>query len=112
MAKRRNRIVHEADLSKKTDSVPKPWTHVDDWQLIMRLLAVPAFFSLLCTSLDPKDEAARQRYGKLRKAMDRHVDFDWEFAAFSKSPPSELPELLNGLLKLMDSPKERRRVSR
>ena len=103
MAKRRKRIVHEADLSKKTDSLPEPWTHVDDWQLIMWLLSVPAFYSLLCTSLDPKDAAARQKYEKIKKAMDRHVEFGWEFVAFSKAPPSELPGLLNSLLKLMDS---------
>jgi hypothetical protein len=41
MAKRRKRIVHEADLAHDK---PQEWSIVDDRQLIMWLLAVPAFY--------------------------------------------------------------------
>ncbi len=44
MAKRRKRIVHEADLLNRTDTVSKTWNLTDDWQLIMWLLAVMAFY--------------------------------------------------------------------
>jgi len=45
MAKRRKRIVHDADLSKKTDSAPGIWMIADDWQLIMWICAVRHFFT-------------------------------------------------------------------
>jgi hypothetical protein len=103
MAKRRKRIVHEADLSKKTDAAPAAWTHVDNWQLIMWLLAVPAFYWLLCLSLNPNDQVAKQRHGRLMKAIDRHAGFGRELVAFSKKMPLEPTEMLDGLQKLMES---------
>jgi hypothetical protein len=102
MAQRRTRIVHNADLSTASNA-PEAWTHVDDFQLIMWLLAVPAFYSLLCVSLDDKDQLARQMYEKLSEAMNRCANFGWQLVAFSNAQPLESMEIVNGLQKLMKS---------
>jgi hypothetical protein len=102
MAKRRKRIVHEADLAKKTDSATEAWTIADDWQLVMWLLAVPAFHSLLCMSIDHEDQVARQKYLKLREAMDGFVAFGKQIIALSETPP-DLQQRLNALQKLSDT---------
>jgi hypothetical protein len=98
MAKRRNRIVHEADLSKKTDIASEAWTIADDWQLIMWLVAVPAFHSRLCMSIDNEDQVARATYSKLREAMDGVVGFGWQLVAFPKTPPDTQTKALQNIL--------------
>src|ERR1017187_10908653 len=70
MAKRRRRIVHEADLLQGD---PHEWTIADDWQLIMWLLAVPAFYYQLRISLCAADTVEQAMYEKLRAAMTSHV---------------------------------------
>jgi hypothetical protein len=107
MAKRRNRIVHEADFSQKTAIASEAWTIADDWQLIMWLLAVPAFHSLLCTSIDPENQVAREKYWKLRKAMDGFVNFGKQLVTFSQTTQEinlqlELSRLLATLKKVSD----------
>lgn len=52
MAKRRHRIVHNADLKNRTDTVSEIWGVVDEWQLIMWLLAVMAFYYQLRTAVN------------------------------------------------------------
>ncbi len=94
MAKRRNRIVHEADLLEKTDAACGPWTAVDDWQLIMWTLAVPAFHSRLRMSIDHDDQVARETYSKLREAMNGVTGFGRQLAAFPKVPPDMLIKAL------------------
>jgi hypothetical protein len=85
MAKRRARIVHYADLPKQTDTAMAAWTIVDEWQLIMWMLAVMAFHSLL-TSIDHDDKAACATYLKLREAMNGFVTFGKQLAAFADTP--------------------------
>jgi hypothetical protein len=102
MAKRRNRIVHEADLVKKMDSAVKAWTIADDWQLIMWNLAVLAFYFRLGISIDHEDQVARQKYRKLREAMDGFVAFGKQLKALSETPP-DLWERMNALQKLSDT---------
>jgi hypothetical protein len=62
MAKRRHRIVHEADLSKRTDTVSEAWGAADDWQLAMWLMAVPAFYYQLRISTGLADVVERTAY--------------------------------------------------
>lgn len=89
MAKRRLRIVHDADLSKRTDAVPEGWGVVDDWQLPMWLMAVPAFYYQMRVSVGVASIVERAAISKIRKAMSIHVDFGKQLVAF----PKILPEL-------------------
>jgi hypothetical protein len=84
MAKRRHRIVHEADL---LHDKPHEWSIADDWQLIMWLLAVPAFYYQLRISLYAANTAERAMYEKLRAAMATHVAFGKQLLAFPAVPP-------------------------
>jgi len=81
MAKRRKRIVYEADLS---DDTSPQWGIADDWQLIMWLLAVPAFYYRLRLSSNPAASADQSRYDGLRSAMRDHVAFGNQLVAFPK----------------------------
>ena len=94
MAKRRNRIVHEADLSRRTDTASEPWGIADDWQLIMWLMAVVAFYYQLRMSVDSASAVERAMYKRHRKAMLRHVDFGNKLLAFPKVPPELRREAL------------------
>jgi hypothetical protein len=87
LAKRRKRIVHDADLPNRTATASEAWTITDHWQLIMWLLAVPAFHLMLCMSMDHKDQAAREKYRKLREAMGTWVDFGKQLVVFPKTTP-------------------------
>lgn len=87
MAKRRNRIVHNADLSNRTDTVSSSWGIVDDWQLIMWLMAVPAFYYQLRVSLSATSVVESTSYERLRKSMLSHVDFGNQLVALPKVPP-------------------------
>ena len=67
--------MHEADLSGPNARASHPWTIVDTFELMMWLLAVPAFYSLLRASLDPRDELQRWNYRRLLRAIDGIVQF-------------------------------------
>ena len=95
MAKRRHRIVHEADLPKKTDTVSQAWNIADEWQLIMWSVAVPAFYCLLQSALNPEDVVSRETHYKLKQAMDGIVKLGNELVAIST--PSNLPHDLTAL---------------
>jgi hypothetical protein len=84
MAKRRHRIVHEADL---LHDEPQEWSIVDDWQLTMWLLAVPAFYYQLRISLGTANAVERAMYEKLRTAMASHVAFGKQLVAFPEVSP-------------------------
>jgi hypothetical protein len=86
MAKRRHRIVHEADLLRDE---PREWSIADDWQLIMWLLAVPAFYYKLRISLRAANTVEQAMYEKLCTAMKSHVTFGKQLLAF----PAVAPEL-------------------
>jgi hypothetical protein len=102
MAKRRTRIVHYADLSKQSDTAAEAWTIVDEWQLIMWMLAVMAFHSLL-TSIDHDDEVAHANYLKLREAMDGFVTFGKRLVAFADTPREFWIESLQKISQTLDS---------
>jgi len=103
MMKRRHRIVHEADLSTQTDTVSEAWNIADDWQLIMWLMAVPAFYYQLRMSLDAASPIERVKYEGLRKAMLRHVDFGKQLVAFPDVPPDQRLETLRNIMNFLKS---------
>ena len=84
MAKRRKRIVREADLSNGAFQL---WDVGDDWQLIMWLMAVPAFYCQLRTSLQTANVVERTMYERLRTSMLSHVKFGNQLLAFPNVPP-------------------------
>jgi len=86
MAKRRHRIVHEADLPKKGAPVLADWNVSDEWQLIMWMTAVPTFYWQLHSSLDPGNEGARETYIKLRQGMDGIIRLGEELLALLRTP--------------------------
>jgi hypothetical protein len=94
MAKRKNQIVHDADLSNRTDTVVKAWGPADDWQLIMWLLAVPAFYYQLRVSLGVANIVERTSLENIREAMQSHVDVGKQLLAFPKVEPNVRIEAL------------------
>lgn len=94
MAKRRNRIVHQADLSAHTAVASEVWGVADDWQLIMWLMAVPAFYYQLRMSTSTENVVERAQYERLRAAMLTHVDFGNQLLAYPTVPPELRNEAL------------------
>ena len=94
MAKRRKRIVHEADFSGRTDVVSEAWGVADDWQLIMWFMTVEAFYYQLRISVNAASVIERTRFERLGKAMRSHVDFGNQLLAFPKVPPELQREAL------------------
>jgi hypothetical protein len=84
MAKRRKRIVHEADL---LHGEPDEWGFADDWQLFLWLMAVTAFYYQLRISLRAANTVERAMYGKLCTAMARYVAFGKQVIALPEVPP-------------------------
>jgi hypothetical protein len=84
MAKRRKRIVHEADLLRGD---AHEWSMVDDWQLIMWLLAVPAFYYQLRISVGVANPVERAMYKNLRTAMEGHVAYGKQLVTVPAVPP-------------------------
>lgn len=87
MAKRRKRIVHEADLTNRTDVVSEKWGLVDDWQLIMWLMAVAAFYYQLRMAAKVASVVEMTMYERLGKAMQDHVEFGKQLLSFPNVPP-------------------------
>jgi hypothetical protein len=103
MAKRRKRIVHEADLSKRADTASEAWGVDDDWQLMMWLMAVPAFYYRLRMSVNAANVVERTGYERLRKAMLSHVDFGKQFVALAEVPPEMQRETLEKIMVTLKS---------
>lgn len=83
MAKRRNRIVHHADL---IEGDIQKWGIADDWKLIMWNLAVIAFYYQFWVALDGANALAIARCRAVRGAMESHVRFGNQLLAFPKRP--------------------------
>lgn len=101
MAKRRKRIVHEADFLDRNDTMPKKWDIVDDWQLIMWLMAVPAFYYQLRITTKEASEIEIAKHERINKAMQSHVDFGKQLLSFSSVPHelrlNAIQEMINTL---------------
>jgi hypothetical protein len=84
MARRRKEIVHNADLGRGDE--PHEWSIADDWQLIMWLMAVPAFYYQLRISLGLANVVEQAMYERFRAAMTKHVEFGNQLLAFPSVP--------------------------
>ena len=93
MMKRRHRIVHEADLRNPTDRVAIAWTISDDFDLLLWLLAVAAFYTQLRVALDPMDQYARLVVVKRMKCVEIANSVRPAFVALQGD--STRPTLLN-----------------
>jgi hypothetical protein len=100
MAERRQRIVHEADLPRETDTV-QVWSIADEWRLIMWTLAVPAFHSLLLSVLNPEDVVSRETHKRLTQAMAGFLVFGKELATMGE-PTQDLTVLRQKLQRALD----------
>jgi hypothetical protein len=78
-----------------TDTVSAAWGLVDDWQLIMWLLAVPAFFYQLLIAIDGASPVEHAKYRGLTEGMDLHVDFGKQLLALTRVPPAVRKEALD-----------------
>jgi hypothetical protein len=73
MAKRRNRIVHEADLASHSSTVVEPWSVADVWQMLHWNLAVLAFYYQMLIVLTEPRQVFVDKYNNARKAMDENI---------------------------------------
>ena len=84
MAKRRNRIVHEADWASSSSTIAELWGVEDLWQLIQWNLAVIAFYYQMLIVLTEPSQIFIERYNNARKAMDENVKFANQLISFPK----------------------------
>jgi hypothetical protein len=99
MAKKRNRIVHEADLASSSSSstIAEAWGVADLWQLIQWNLAVIAFYYQMLIVLTEPRQVFIERYNDARKAMDENVKFGNQLVSFPKGPLELQLKALEGM---------------
>jgi hypothetical protein len=87
MAKRRNRIVHDADLASKSSTIVEPWSVADLWQILHWNFAVLAFYyQMLIVLTEPtRARVFLEKYNNARKAMDESIKFAHRLMSFPKS---------------------------
>lgn len=106
MMRRRHWIVHEGDLPNPQESKSEPWTVADNWQLVMWLLSVEAFYCLLRALLDQGNPAWRARHDRLVEAIEKVVTFGdrlLDIANAGDSDASTKIELLQKMAQSVDS---------
>ena len=94
MAKRRNRITHQADLAEPTDTVSAVWNISDEWQLMLWLMIVPAFYYKMRIALGMASDDERRRYDWIGSAMQAHHEFGNQLLNFPKLVPEDRIEAL------------------
>jgi hypothetical protein len=82
MAKRRNRIVHGADLVSQSSTEVEPWGVADLWQVLHWNLAVLAFYYQMLIVLTGPHEVFLERYDDARTAMDESIKFAHQLMSF------------------------------
>jgi hypothetical protein len=103
MAKRRKRIVHDADLPDSDEAVLEAWNVVDYWQLLMWNLAVVAFYYQMLISTNEANEAELAKYRDVREAMTSHISFGNQLVAFSTMSEEGRAEALKRIVDTLDS---------
>ena len=98
MAKRRTRIVHDADLRNREATTADSWGPADEWQLIMWLLAVLAFYYQLRVSIKAANVVEQASCQRVAKAMSNHREFGKRLSAvmatfLTRSPESQVEAL-------------------
>jgi hypothetical protein len=89
LAKRRKRIVHNADLPTPAATISEPWQLADDWQLVMWLMAVSAFYYQLCVSVDAATIVEKRAHQNHMQAMHEWHNVAKAFIGFSKVPSDQ-----------------------
>ena len=97
MAKRRNRIVHYADLPEGNIELIKPWDFVDEWQMIQWNITVVTFFYRLLKATGPINVVEQRMLENNENALVQNVELARAFLEFPKLPPEQLRD---GLIKL------------
>ena len=97
LSRRRHRIAH------KDGSAANEWGIADDWQIIMWLMAVGAFYCRLRMSLNIATIADEEQYASDLKAMRMHVDVGKQMLAFPKVNPEARIEALQAMKSALDS---------
>ena len=103
MAKRRNRIVHEADLASHSSTVVEPWSVADTWQILQWNLAVLAFYYQMLIVLTEPHQVFVDKYDSTRKAMAEHIKFAHHLMNFPKGPLEVQKKMLNDMGESLDS---------
>ena len=81
MARRRNRIVHRADL-RDDSTIADDWNVADEWQLMLWLMAVPAFYHKLRIERGVASAKEAEKYNRTLLAMEHHRTFAKQMLAF------------------------------
>jgi hypothetical protein len=112
MAKRRNRIVHYADLASRSSTVVEPWSIADTWQILQWNLAVVAFYYRMLIVLTEPHPVFVERYDNARKSMDENIKFAKQLINFPKGSLelqqkalAEISERLDSITSLIAMPK-------
>jgi hypothetical protein len=106
MAKRRNQIVHHADLPDAQEEAVSPWKFADDWQLIHWHLTVVAFCHRLrrtTGSIGLVEERATQNVGK---ALIKNVEIANAMIALGSLPAKQQKDQLVKMAELVNDLKE------
>lgn len=86
MAKRRNRILHRADLETSPGVELKTWDIADEWQLVIWLLGVATFYYRMRIAKNVASEDERNRHDRNMKAMEKYREFGYQLLALPKLP--------------------------
>jgi hypothetical protein len=103
MAKRRNRIVHEADLASPSSTVVEPWDVVDVWLILQWNLAVLAFYYQTLIVLTEPHQVFVDKYNNMRKIMDENRKFAHHLMNFPKEPLELQKKALDDMSKSLES---------
>lgn len=113
MAKRRNRIVHEADLASRTSTIVEPWGMADTWQLLQWNLAVVGFFYRIIIVLTGPHQGIEERYKNTLRAMHTHIRYANQLMNFpkgslelQKKALEEMSESLSSIQSLLEPPND------
>jgi hypothetical protein len=99
LAKRRNRIVHEADMASKTDVSIEEWGAVDLWWLMQWMIAAIAFnYRLITVRAGPHPDLL-QRYENAKTAMLKNQEYA---EVLMKFPREDFDLQKAALVKLQD----------
>jgi hypothetical protein len=113
MAKRRNRIVHEADLASYSSTVVEPWSVSDVWEILQWNLATLAFYYQMLIVLTEPRQVFVDKYNNIRKVMDENIKFAHHLMNFpkgslelQKKALDDMSENLGSMLSLLRPPTE------
>jgi hypothetical protein len=106
MAKRRNQIVHHADIQEAQDKVVTPWKFADNWQLIHWHLTVVAFSHRLRRATGSIGMVEERAIQNAEKALIKNLEFANAVITLGRVPPEQYKEELVKLAQIVNDFKE------